>query len=104
MTVTDVAILRSHPWRTYVVLVLKRSQALGGGGRSGCKEFNSKFWVVRTRNNCYELEKERFSLDIKKSFFSLRTAQQWDRLPREAVQSPDVEVFNTQWDKVLSNQ
>ena len=43
-------------------------------------------------------------MDIRKSFFSLRTAQQWDRLPREAVQSPNVEVFKTQLDKALSNQ
>ncbi|KAK4827063.1 hypothetical protein QYF61_013704, partial [Mycteria americana] len=42
--VTDVAILRSRPWRTYVVLVLKSSQALGVCVCvCGCKEFRSKF-------------------------------------------------------------
>jgi len=45
-----------------------------------------------------------FMVDTRRKFFTWRTVQQWDRLPREAVQFSSLEVFNTQRDKALSNQ
>jgi len=62
----------------------------------------------RKRDTGHVLRQEIFRLDIRKIFSSLRTAQHWDRLPREAAphwsaKPPSSEVFKTQLDKVLSN-
>ena len=44
-----------------------------------------------------------FRLHMRSNVFTMKTAQQWDRLPREALCSPSLEVFKTQLDKALSN-
>ena len=53
----------------------------------------------RVRVNRHKLKQEGFRLDVGRSFFSTRTVKQW--LPREAVQSPSLEVFKTHLDKAL---
>ena len=40
-------------------------------------------------------------LNMRKNFFPLRVTEPWNRLPREAVESPSLDIFKTRPDKVL---
>jgi len=55
------------------------------------------------RGNCFKLEEGRFSLDVKKTFFTVRVARHWNKLPSEAVDAPSLEIFKTRLHGALSN-
>ncbi|KFQ28960.1 hypothetical protein N331_04095, partial [Merops nubicus] len=53
--------------------------------------------------NDYKLEKGRFRLDIRRKFFNMRVIDQWNKLPREMVDTPSLGTFKVSLGEALSS-
>jgi len=57
----------------------------------------------RTRGNCLKPKEERFRLDIRKKFFTIRVVRYWHRLPRKVLDDPSLKAFKPRLDRAMDN-
>ncbi|GAB0185726.1 triadin [Grus japonensis] len=78
-------------------------QCLKGAYRKAGEGVFTRACSDRTRSNSFKLKEGIFSLDTRKKFLTMRVVRHWNRLPREVVDAPSLEVFKARLDGALGN-
>jgi len=78
-------------------------QYLKGAYRKDEENIFSRACCDRTRSNGFKPREGRFRLDRRKKFLTVRVVKHWNRLPREVVEIPSLEIFKARLDGALSN-
>jgi len=78
-------------------------QYLKGACKKAVEELFTSACSDRRRGNGFKLKEGRFRSDIRKKFFVMRVVRHWNRLPREVVDTPSLEVLKARLDGALSN-
>jgi len=55
----------------------------------------------RSSGNTHNLEHRKFCTIMQRNFFPVQVTEHWNRLPREAVDSPSLETFKALLDTYL---
>jgi len=63
----------------------------------------TRAYGYRTRDNGFKLKEDRFRFDIRKKCCTLRVVRCWNRLSREVVDIPSLEMFKVRLDGPSSN-
>ena len=75
--------------------------------KEACKKTVARLNIMvcsdRMRRNDYNLKECRLRLDIRMKFFTVRVVRHWNRLRRESLDVPSLEVFKARLDGALSN-
>ncbi|RMC17386.1 hypothetical protein DUI87_05967 [Hirundo rustica rustica] len=84
-------------------IVASRRPGSNGGQETKDQRHGAKQRDNRTRGNGQKVMHRKFHLNIRKNFFTVWSAENLNRLHREAVESPSLGIFKNCLDAILCN-